>query len=186
VDEAHALGVVGPGGRGAVAAAGLAGEPDVVVTVTLSKSLGSQGGAVLADAVVVEHLVNTARPFVFDTGLAPAPAAAALAALGVLQTRPELPDLARADAARLAALLAERTGRPVSSPAAAVVSVLVGDPAEAVAAAGRLRDDDGILVGCFRPPSVPDGSSRLRFTARADLTDDELSRAADAAARALA
>jgi 8-amino-7-oxononanoate synthase len=185
VDEAHALGVVGPGGRGAVASAGLAGEPDVVVTVTLSKSLGSQGGAVLADAVVVEHLVNTARPFVFDTGLAPAPAAAALAALGVLQTRPELPDHARANAARLAGLLADGTGRPVSSPAAAVVSVLVGDPADAVAAARRLRDD-GILVGCFRPPSVPDGRSRLRFTARADLTDAELDRAADAAARALA
>ncbi|HEX4700407.1 MAG TPA: 8-amino-7-oxononanoate synthase [Actinomycetes bacterium] len=185
VDEAHALGVVGPGGRGAVAAAGLAGEPDVVVTVTLSKSLGSQGGAVLADAVVVEHLVNTARTFVFDTGLAPAPAAAALAALGVLQARPELPDRARANAALLASLLTESTGRPVSSPAAAVVSVLVGDPADAVAAAQRLRDG-GILVGCFRPPSVPDAGSRLRFTARADLTDADLDRAADAAARALA
>jgi 8-amino-7-oxononanoate synthase len=184
VDEAHALGVVGPGGRGAVAAAGLAGEPDVVVTVTLSKSLGSQGGAVLADAVVVEHLVNTARPFVFDTGLAPAPVAAALAALGVLQNRPELPDHARANAARLAALLAEGTARPVSSPAAAVVSVLVGDPADAVAAARRLRDD-GILVGCFRPPSVPDDSSRLRFTARADLTNADLDRAVRATATAL-
>jgi 8-amino-7-oxononanoate synthase len=184
VDEAHALGVVGPGGRGAVAAAGLAGEPDVVVTVTLSKSLGSQGGAVLADAVVVEHLVNTARPFVFDTGLAPAPAAGALAALGVLQNRPELPDHARANAARLATLLAEGTARPVSSPAAAVVSVLVGDPADAVAAARRLRDD-GILVGCFRPPSVPDAGSRLRFTARADLTNTDLERAVRATATAL-
>jgi 8-amino-7-oxononanoate synthase len=185
VDEAHALGVVGPGGRGAVAAVGLAGEPDVVVTVTLSKSLGSQGGAVLADTVVVEHLMNTARPFVFDTGLAPAPAAAALAALGVLQARPELPDRARANAIRLAALLAEHTRRPVSSPAAAVVSVLVGDPGDAVAAAQRLRDG-GILVGCFRPPSVPDAGSRLRFTARADLTDADLDRAVRAAATALA
>jgi 8-amino-7-oxononanoate synthase len=185
VDEAHALGVVGPDGRGAVAAAGLAGESDVVVTVTVSKSLGAQGGAVLADTVVVEHLVNTARPFIFDTALAPAPAAAALAALEVLRGRPELPDRARGNAARLATLLAEGTGRPVSTPAAAVVSVLVGDPADAVAAARRLRDD-GILVGCFRPPSVPDASSRLRFTARADLTGAELDRAADAAARALA
>jgi 8-amino-7-oxononanoate synthase len=185
VDEAHALGVVGTGGRGAVAAAGLAGEPDVVVTVTLSKSLGSQGGAVLADPVVVEHLVNTARPFVFDTGLAPAATAAALAALGVLQDRPELPDRARVNAARLATLLAAGTGRPVSSPAAAVVSVLVGDPADAVAAAQRLRSD-GILVGCFRPPSVPDASSRLRFTARADLTSADLHRAVSAATTALA
>jgi 8-amino-7-oxononanoate synthase len=140
---------------------------------------------VLADKVVVEHLVNTARPFVFDTGLAPAPAAAALAALGVLQDRPELPVRARANAARLAALLAAGTGRPVSSPAAAVVSVVVGDPADAVAAAHRLRAE-GIVVGCFRPPSVPDAGSRLRFTARADLTAAELDRAAGAATRALA
>jgi 8-amino-7-oxononanoate synthase len=69
VDEAHGLGVVGPEGRGAAAAAGIAGEPDVVLTLTLSKSLGAQGGAVLADPVVIEHLVNTARAFIFDTGL---------------------------------------------------------------------------------------------------------------------
>jgi 8-amino-7-oxononanoate synthase len=104
--------------------------------------------------------------------------------MGVLRERPELPDRARRNATRLAVLLAEGTGRRVSTPAAAVVSLLVGDPAGAVAAAQRLRDE-GILVGCFRPPSVPDGSSRLRFTARADLTDDELVRAADAGARAL-
>ncbi|PZS37686.1 MAG: 8-amino-7-oxononanoate synthase, partial [Pseudonocardiales bacterium] len=65
-DEAHGLGVRGPGGRGLLAEHGLAGEPDVVATVTLSKSLGSQGGAVLASGAVVDHLVNTARSFIFD------------------------------------------------------------------------------------------------------------------------
>ena len=78
------------GGSGAAREAGISGEPDVVVTVTLSKSLGSQGGAVLGDPVVVEHLVNTARAFIFDTGLAPAAAAGALAALGVLRADPAL------------------------------------------------------------------------------------------------
>ncbi|EST22579.1 hypothetical protein N566_26565, partial [Streptomycetaceae bacterium MP113-05] len=72
VDDAHGLGVVGPGGRGAPHAAGLAGTPDTVATLTLSKSLGAQGGAVLAPARVIEHLVGTARTFIFDTGLAPA------------------------------------------------------------------------------------------------------------------
>lgn len=72
LDDAHGLGVLGDGGRGAPHAAGLAGNPDVVVTVTLSKSLGSQGGAVLGPAAVVDHLVNAARTFIFDTGLAPA------------------------------------------------------------------------------------------------------------------
>ncbi len=71
VDDAHGLGVLGDGGRGAPHAAGLAGADDVVVTVTLSKSLGSQGGAVLGPARVIDHLVNAARTFIFDTGLAP-------------------------------------------------------------------------------------------------------------------
>ncbi|MCL6673661.1 aminotransferase class I/II-fold pyridoxal phosphate-dependent enzyme, partial [Streptomyces panaciradicis] len=84
VDDAHGLGVLGDGGRGAAWAAGLAGEGDVVVTLTLSKSLGSQGGAVLGPAKVIEHLVNAARTFIFDTGLAPAAAGAALAALRLL------------------------------------------------------------------------------------------------------
>ena len=81
-DEAHALGVGGPGGRGLLAANGLAGRPDVVATGTLSKSFGSQGGLVLGSPAVREHLINRARPFIYDTGLAPAAAGAALAALG--------------------------------------------------------------------------------------------------------
>ncbi|MEU3573959.1 aminotransferase class I/II-fold pyridoxal phosphate-dependent enzyme, partial [Kitasatospora sp. NPDC036755] len=80
VDDAHGLGVLGPGGTGALAAAGLAGQPDVVATATLSKSLGSQGGAVLGPRRVIRHLTETARTFIFDTGLAPAAAGAALAA----------------------------------------------------------------------------------------------------------
>ena len=82
VDEAHGLGVHGPG---LVHAAGLAGRPDVVVTATLSKAVGSQGGAVLGSPAVIEHLVNRARPFIFDTALAPAAAGAAIAALGEMR-----------------------------------------------------------------------------------------------------
>jgi 8-amino-7-oxononanoate synthase len=184
VDEAHGLGVVGPEGRGAAAAAGIAGEPDVVLTLTLSKSLGAQGGAVLGDPVVVEHLVNTARAFIFDTGLAPASAAAASAALAVLRSEPRLAATVRARARDLAAALAA-AGLPVTEPTGAVVSVLVGDPGRAFEAAARLRAD-GIRVGCFRPPSVPDGVSRLRLTARADLTDDQVALAVDAVRAVLA
>ena len=174
VDEAHGLGVVGPEGRGAAAAAGIAGAPDVVLTLTLSKSLGAQGGAVLADPVVIEHLVNTARAFIFDTGLAPSSAAASSAALSVLRSEPGLAAAVRARARDLAAALAT-AGLPVTEPTGAVVSVLVGDPGRAFEAAATLRAD-GIRVGCFRPPSVPDGVSRLRLTARADLTDDQVAR----------
>lgn len=89
VDDAHGLGVLGEGGRGAPHGVGLSGAPDVVTTVTLSKSLGSQGGAVLGPAHVIDHLVNAARTFIFDTGLAPAAAGAALAALRLLRREPE-------------------------------------------------------------------------------------------------
>ncbi len=90
-DEAHGLGVCGAGGRGLLAEHGLTGEPDVVATVSLSKALGSQGGAVLGSREVVDQLVNTARSFIFDTGLAPPAAGGALAALRVLRAEPALP-----------------------------------------------------------------------------------------------
>ncbi|MHA6630182.1 8-amino-7-oxononanoate synthase [Pseudonocardia sichuanensis] len=167
VDEAHGLGVVGPGGRGLLAEAGLAGADDVVATVTLSKALGSQGGAVLAPAAVVAHLVDTARSFIFDTGLAPASAGAALAALRVLGDEPRRPDAVL----RAAAALAAAAGVP--APPSAVVAVVLGEPDVAVAAARRCAER-GVRVGCFRPPSVPEGTSRLRLTARATLTEADV------------
>src|SRR6202041_1287127 len=91
VDEAHGLGVRG-GGRGLLHEAGLAGAPDVIMTTTLSKALGSQGGAVLGPPQVRAHLIDAARTFIFDTGLAPAAVGAAGAALRVLKAetwRPE-------------------------------------------------------------------------------------------------
>jgi 8-amino-7-oxononanoate synthase len=89
LDEAHAFGVTGPGGRGAAAEAGIAAEPDLIRTVTLSKALAGQGGAVLAAPEVIATLVDTGRGFIFDTGLAPPSAAAALAALEVVAAEPE-------------------------------------------------------------------------------------------------
>ncbi|MBI1378299.1 MAG: aminotransferase class I/II-fold pyridoxal phosphate-dependent enzyme [Frankiales bacterium] len=174
VDEAHGIGVVGDAGRGAVAAAGLAGRPGVVVTATLSKALGSQGGAVLGAREVVDHVVDAARPFIFDTGLAPAAVGAAHAALDVLRAEPDLPERARARAHELARA-ARAGGWTASEPNAAVTSLLVGEPGPAVAAAAACLER-GVRVGCFRPPSVPDGRSRLRLTARADLRDDDVAR----------
>lgn len=167
VDEAHGLGVRG-GGRGLLHEAGLAGAPDVVMTTTLSKALGSQGGAVLGPAPVRAHLIDAARTFIFDTGLAPAAVGAARAALTVLRSEPW-----RADAVlRHAAFLAEVCGVP-ETPQSAVVSVILGDPDVAVAAATACLEA-GVRVGCFRPPTVPAGTSRLRLTARASLDDAEL------------
>jgi 8-amino-7-oxononanoate synthase len=170
VDEAHGLGVVGRGGRGLLAALDLAGADDIVATVTLSKALGSQGGAVVGSAAVIAHLVDTARSFIFDTGLAPACVGAALAALRALRAEPERP----AAILRAAAVLAAAAGVP--APPSAVVSVVLGEPEIAVAAAAACAER-GVRVGCFRPPSVPKGTSRLRLTARATLTDAELAHA---------
>ncbi|WP_406482516.1 8-amino-7-oxononanoate synthase [Streptomyces platensis] len=172
VDDAHGLGVLGDGGRGALWAAGLAGDGDVVTTVTLSKSLGSQGGAVLGPARVIEHLVNTARSFIFDTGLAPAAVGGALTALRLLRREPQR----AARAGQVARELHDRltaAGLAAVRPDAAVVSVRAPSPESAVRWAADCRAA-GLAVGCFRPPSVPDGISRLRLTARADLTDAQL------------
>jgi 8-amino-7-oxononanoate synthase len=182
VDEAHGLGVTGDG-RGSVAAAGLSGADHVVVTATLSKALGSQGGAVLGSKRLTEHLVNRARSFIFDTALAPAPAAAALAAVRVVTTEP---DLVR-QVARAATTLARACG--LDPVAGAVLSVPVAGPREAVEAAA-LCADRGVRVGSFRPPSVPDGISRLRMTASAGLGApegrDQLDRACTVVAEAMA
>ncbi|GCD95243.1 8-amino-7-oxononanoate synthase [Embleya hyalina] len=175
VDEAHGLGVVGAGGRGAVHAAGLAGADDVVLTATLSKALGAQGGAVLGPRRVVEHLVDAARSFIFDTGLAPASVAAALEALRILRTEPDLAERVRANARALAAG-AREAGLRATEPRGAVTSVLVGEARLAFDTAARCAEA-GVRVGCFRPPSVPDGISRLRLAARADLTSADLERA---------
>ncbi|MDD7940574.1 8-amino-7-oxononanoate synthase [Actinomycetospora lutea] len=174
VDDAHGLGVRGPGGSGTLVESGLAGAPDVVLTATLSKSLGAQGGVVLGDRAVIEHLVDTARPFIFDTGLAPAAAGAALAALGIVRAEPERVAALHAAAATVAA--SARAAAPaldVPAPTAAMVPVVLGDPEVAVAAAAACAEH-GLRAGCFRPPSVPPGTSRLRLTARADLTADDL------------
>ncbi len=171
VDEAHGIGVAGVAGRGLVhRLRDGPGAERVVVTATLSKALGAQGGAVLAERCVVDHLVNTARPFIYDTGLAPASTGAALEALHVLTENPTLPDRLRTIAGRVAAACGVAAG------AGAVVSVPMGSPAAAVEAAQALVSQ-GVRVGCFRPPSVPDGVSRLRVTARADLDPARLERA---------
>ena len=171
VDEAHGIGVAGRG-RGLVHELGLAGAPHVVLTVTLSKALGAQGGAVLGSELLRDHLLNRARPFVYDTALAPASAAAAAEAARIVLERPELADRLHERAAFVARAL------DVPLAWAAVQSVPVGSPELAVDAARTLRER-GVAVGCFRPPSVPDGISRLRLTARANMELQELSGAVD-------
>ncbi|OBH02104.1 8-amino-7-oxononanoate synthase [Mycobacterium sp. E136] len=180
VDEAHGLGVRGAGGRGLLHEVGLAGAPDIVMTTTLSKALGSQGGIVLGPTAVRDHLIDAARPFIFDTGLAPAAVGAAWAALDILIAEPWRAQAVIDRAAALASICSVH-----ERPESAVVSVILGDPDVAFSAAVACLDR-GVRVGCFRPPTVPAGTSRLRLTARASLTDDEMRSASDVLADVLA
>jgi 8-amino-7-oxononanoate synthase len=178
VDEAHGLGVVGVGGRGLVHAQGMADHPHVVLTATLSKSLGAMGGAVLGSAALIDHLTNRARPFIFDTGLAPAPTAGALTALRRLREPPDLPLRIHQRCGELA----DRLG--VRRSAGAVLSVPMPSPQVAVAAQAAAFAA-GVRVGCFRPPSVPDGISRLRITTHVGLDDERWAHAVDVLAHVI-
>jgi 8-amino-7-oxononanoate synthase len=177
VDDAHALGVLGPAGGGGVLAAGLAAMPDVIVTATLSKSLGGAGGVVAGPPQFIRHLVDTGRTFIYDTALPPAVAAGVLAAVGVARSASDRRALlASRGAATVSRLRA--AGFSVSPPAAGVLSVLAPGPEAALAWAADCRDR-GVAVGCFRPPSTPDGTSRLRLTLNAGVSDEDFARALD-------
>jgi glycine C-acetyltransferase/8-amino-7-oxononanoate synthase len=177
VDEAHATGVIGPGGRGAVAAAGLQHEVDVVVG-TLSKALGSYGAYVCARGAMIEYLINTARPLIFSTAPGPPAVAGALAALTLLQEEPaHIERLHTAARALRAALAAEGFATPPGE--MPIVPLIVGDArATMQLCEGALRR--GVFAQGIRPPSVPEGSSRLRLTAMATHTQAQLGEAASA------
>jgi glycine C-acetyltransferase/8-amino-7-oxononanoate synthase len=175
VDEAHATGAAGPGGRGSVAAAGLSGEVDVVVG-TLGKALGSYGAYVCADAEVVDFLVNRARPFVFSTAPPPPAVGAAAAALELLEGEPELVERLQANAATLRNALGAE-GLAIDRSASQIVPLQVGD-AERTMELCELILERGVFAQGIRPPTVPEGSSRLRFTVMASHTPAELERAA--------
>jgi 8-amino-7-oxononanoate synthase len=177
VDDAHALGVLGAAGAGGVAAAGLAGAPGLVVTATLSKSLGGAGGVVAGPAAVVRHLVDTGRTFIYDTALPPAVVAGVSAAVAVAQAADDRRSVLR-DRGLSAVRRLSAAGFAVTPPAAGVLSVVAPGPEAAVAWAADCWDR-GVAVGCFRPPSTPDGSSRLRLTLNAGVAAADFDRALD-------
>jgi len=180
VDEAHALGVLGPGGRGLCAASAV--DPDVLVG-TLGKAFGSAGGFAAGTETLRAYLVNKARPFVFATASPPPVAGAALAALRIVAGAEG--DLRRSRLFANRAWLVERLGALGFAATAfgpgAILPVVLGDDALALAAADHLKRR-GLFVPAIRPPTVPDGTPRLRVTLSADHAEDELERLAIALA----
>jgi len=181
VDDAHGTGTLGPGGRGAVAEARLDGEIDVIVG-TLGKALGSYGAFVACDHAVTRFLVNAARPLIFSTGLPPAAAAAAMAALDVLQEQPRRVERLAENAATLRDELA-REGFDVSGSATQIVPLIVGE-AELAMRICEAALEQGVFAQAIRPPTVPDGTSRLRLAVMASHTRAELRDAARILAQA--
>jgi 8-amino-7-oxononanoate synthase len=195
LDEAHAVlgpelppmsGTGGPGGRGV----------DVLRVGTLSKTLGSLGGFVAGPARFIELLVNRARPYIFTTAPTPADAAAALAAVGIVQStqgallRARLAghvsrvatavdgarvDGARVDGSRVDGSRVDGSRVDGTVPCSPIVPMIIGDESDAVAASGALAAQ-GLWVPAIRPPTVPPGTSRLRITLSAAHTDDQVDR----------
>jgi 8-amino-7-oxononanoate synthase len=166
VDEAHATGVYD---GGIVGARGLGDRVQVQVG-TLSKALGAQGGFVAGDETLVEYLLNAARSFVFSTGLAPPAAAAAERALALA---PDRRGALWANVERLRSGL-ESLGYEVWGDTH-ILPVVVGDRSDAVALAERLAEA-GIVAPAIRPPTVPDGTSRIRLAPQATHTDADIER----------
>ena len=181
VDEAHGTGCVGPGGRGAVHEAGVEDEVDVVVG-TLGKALGTYGAYAACDHAMAQLLLNTARPFIFSTAPPPPVAAGALAALDLLATQPERVDRLRANGAALREEL-HREGFDVSGSTTQIVPIVVGEAALAMRMC-ELALEGGVFAQAIRPPTVPEGTSRLRLAVMASHSRQELREAARVLGRA--
>jgi 8-amino-7-oxononanoate synthase len=177
VDEAHAVGAVGPGGRGAVAEAGLEGEVDVVVG-TLGKALGSYGAYVCCDPGMARYLTNTARSLIFSTAPPPPAVAGALAALELLVEQPGRVDKLQAAGEHLRDQLT-RAGIPRPASQTQIVPLVVGDSALAMDLCERVLTR-GVFAQAIRPPTVAPGTARLRLAVMASHTASELARAAEA------
>ena len=182
VDEAHATGVLGATGGGLVEAQGVGAHTRLLAVVsTASKALGGLGGIVTGSQILIDTLINRARPFIYTTAPPPAQVAALGAALGVVAQDPARRDRLAEISTTLRTALTAR-GWPDVLPGGhptPIVPLHVGDSDAALALAERL-DAAGVLAVAIRPPTVPSGTARVRLGLRCDLTDAEVTRVIDA------
>ncbi|SOZ98584.1 7-keto-8-aminopelargonic acid synthetase [Cupriavidus taiwanensis] len=188
VDDAHGFGVLGERGHGVLEALGLSSERLVYIG-TLGKAAGVAGAFVAAHETIIEHLVNTARPYIYTTAAPPAVAHALLASLAIIEG--DEGRQRRAQLARCIALLREGlaqlaaiAGWTLGDSQTAVQPLIVGDNGAALALSAKL-EADGIRVGAIRPPTVPEGTARLRITLSAAHTEADVRRLLDALSAAV-
>ena len=182
LDDAHGFGVLNEG-RGAAVALPPARRAALVTMITLGKTLGSVGGVVLASAAICEFLVQRARTYIYDTALPPVCAAAALEALAVMRESPlrarNLQTRVQSFRDRAAALEI-----PLTASSSPIQPIMIGDDARALAIAHSLHEA-GFYIRAIRPPTVPEGTARLRITLTHDHTDDQIDLLTRALARAM-
>jgi len=173
IDEAHATGIFGAGGRGCAEHFNVEGKIDIIMG-TLSKALGSQGGFVCGSKELISYLVNKSRSFIYTTALAPAAAAASLAAIEAVENEPErrikLLEMSRSLKERFASMGFDTCGSESQ-----IVPLMVGPVTETVSLAAKLWAD-GIFAPAIRPPTVPEGMSRLRFSLTSDHTPEDVNK----------
>ncbi|MEO6434474.1 MAG: 8-amino-7-oxononanoate synthase [Tepidisphaeraceae bacterium] len=175
MDEAHGSGVYGPNGAGLAAELDVTAAVDVFV-ITLSKALGSIGGAVCASKSFCDAMANFGRAYIYSTSVPPSVAVGCEAALGVMRDEPQHQQRVRALAARVRSALAGATAKPAGD--SPIIPVVLGEESRAIEAAERLRKE-GLLILPVRPPTVPRGTSRLRVTVSSAHTDEEIDRLID-------
>ena len=182
VDDAHGIGVIGEHGRGCVADAGLGVKEVPLQLATLGKALGSHGAVVLGEDALIQHLAETARPYIYTTALPAAQAAASLAAVKLARRdhwrREKLTELISAfrEGAR-------RNGLELMASETPIQPLLCGDEATVMALSATL-EQSGFLVSAIRPPTVPEGKARLRVTMSALHTVEQVKALIDAIAKA--
>lgn len=183
VDEAHSAGCMGPTGAGLAEDRGLLADVDVLVA-PLGKAFGAAGAVVAADQVVIDYLINKARPFIYTTAPPPANCAAAVAALEIVRNEPRRRRKLSENAAHLRNRLTEQ-GLNIGNSDTHIIPVIIGESQHALAAAERLFEE-GFLLVAIRPPTAPPGTARLRISVQAGHGKDQLDALADVLAAVLA
>ena len=181
VDEAHATGVFGPHGGGLVEELGLTGQVDIQMG-TLGKALGCMGAFVAGSHELIDWLVNRARSFIYTTAIPPAIAAAVLAALNIVEQEPERRQRLWDNTTFLSDGLCS-LGYTLGATRSQILPVIIGE-ARATMAVAQAILQRGVFAHGIRPPTVPEGTSRIRVTPMATHTQDHLSRTLDAFAAA--
>ena len=176
LDEAHATGLLGEDGAGVLSLFGISDGP-IVIVGTLSKALGSIGGFVAADQTLISMLVSRARSFIFNTALHAGAVAAALASIRLLETEPWRRERSLSLAGALRDGILQREFPPSNS-VTQIVPLMIGDAEAALALDSRFREA-GVLARAIRPPTVPEGTSRIRFNVMATHEEEDINQVLD-------